>query len=263
MFWEAVGQSLVDQLTKHISIVQPLSFIKHGFRQGRSTVANLLACDAPIASHLDKGDPLDIIFLEYQRAFDKKPRDLMLDSLYKLNIHPTIIALFASFFSGCTFQVVVDEVESEPTDVKSEVIKGLVLTPVCFCIFLDPLPQAVIELTGPDSYEFADDFKFVAGASPREHHQAQSVVNLLIGWSKDHKMPSSLNKSSVLHYGNNNPILQNIFDGHLLPIISQFKDQGVLRSERVTYRDHKVANYVAQHCTPFELGSQPYYGQPS
>ena len=94
------------------------------------------------------------------------------------------------------------------------------------------------ELTGPDSYAVADDFKFVTGTSPREHYQAQSVVNLVNGWSKDHRMPLSLNKSSVLHCGNNNPILQYILDGHPLPVLSQFKDLGVLRSERTTYCGH-------------------------
>ena len=166
---------MVDQLTKHISIVKPLSRIQHDFRQDRSIVANLLACDATFARHLDKSDPFDIKSFDYQKAFDKIPYDLMFDLLYKLNIHPTTLAWFASFFSGRTFQVVVDGVASKPTDVTSGAIKGSVLSPVCFCIFLDLLLQAVSELTGPVSYGFADNFKFVTGTSPSEHQQ----LNLL------------------------------------------------------------------------------------
>ena len=145
-FGKLLEKVVVDQLTKHISIVQPLSRIHHGFRQGRSTAANLLACDATIARHLDKGDPFVIIFFDYQRVFDKVSHDLMLDSLYKLNIHPTTLAWFASFFSGRTFQVLVGGVASKSTDVTSGIIQGTVLSPVCFCIFLDPLLQAVSKL---------------------------------------------------------------------------------------------------------------------
>ena len=94
------------------------------------------------------------------------------------------------------------------------------------------------ELTGPDSYAFADDFEFVTCTSPREHHQAQSFVNLVNGWSKDHKMPLLFDKNGVLHCGNNNPIMQYILDGNPLPVMSQFKDLGVLRTERAIYRDH-------------------------
>ena len=117
---------MVDQLTKHISIEQPLSLIQQGFRQGRSAVANLLACDTTIAKHLDKGDFFDLISFDYQQVFDKVPHDLMFDSLYKLNIHPTTLAWFASFFSGRSFQVVVDGATSKPTDITSGVIHGSV-----------------------------------------------------------------------------------------------------------------------------------------
>ena len=164
--------------------------------------------------------------------------DLILDSLHKLNIHPTTLLWFASFFSGLNFQVVVDGVASKPTNLTSEIIQGSVLSPVCLCIFLHPLLQAVNELTDPDSYSFTDDCKFVTGTSPKEHHQAQPVVNLVNGWSKNHRMPLSLNKSGVSHCGNYNSILQYVLGDHPLPLRSQFKDLSVLRTERATCRDH-------------------------
>ena len=180
-FEKLLEKVVVDQLTKHFSIGKPLSRIHHGFRQDCSIVANLFACDTTIANH-DKGDPLDLIYFACQRTFDKVPHDYMLDSLYKLNIHPTTLGWFASFFSVRIFQVVVDGVASEPTDVSSVVIYTRIrLSPVCFCIFLYPLLQAASELTGPDNYTFPDYFKFVTSTSPREHHIAQSVVNLVNG----------------------------------------------------------------------------------
>ena len=51
-------------------------------------------------------------------------------------------------------------------------------------------------------------------------------------------MPFSLNKNGVLHCDNNNPILQYILNSYPLPIMSQFKDLGVLKFERATYLDH-------------------------
>ena len=110
-------------------------------------------------------------------------------------------------------------------------IQGLVLSAVCLCIFLDSLLQAVSELTGPNSYAFADDFKFVTGTSPREHRQAQSAVNLDNDWSKNYRMLLSLNKRGAVHCGNNNPIMQYFLYGHRLPVMSQFKALGVLSIE--------------------------------
>ena len=69
-FRNLLEKVVVDQLTKHINVVKPLSRIQHDFRKGHSIVANLLACEATIASHLGKGDSFDIITFDYQRAFD-------------------------------------------------------------------------------------------------------------------------------------------------------------------------------------------------
>ena len=60
----------------------------------------------------------------------------------------------------------------------------------------------------------------------------------------------SLDKSGVLHCGNYNQILQYITDGYPLPVMSHFKDLGVLRSERATYGDHTniVAAQISKLC---------------
>ena len=238
-FGKQLAKVVVDQLTKHVSIAKPLSRIQHGFRRGCSTVVNLLACDATIARHLDKGNPFDIKSFDYQRAFDKVPHNLKPDSLYKLNICPTTLAWFVSFFSERTFQDVVDGVASKPTDVTSGVMQESVLSPVNFCIFLDPLLQAVSELTGPD---VVMPLLTILNLLQAPHQENIAKLNLLLdlvnGWSKDHRMPLSLNKSGVLYCGNNNPALQYILDGHPLAVMSHFKDLGVLRSKRTTYCDH-------------------------
>ena len=99
----------------------------------------------------------------------------MLDSLYKLNIHPTTLAWFTSFFNRRTFRVVADGVAPKSTDVTSGVIQGSVLSPVCFCIFLDQLLQAMSEFTGPDSYAFAGDLNLLQVS----HQENITKLNLL------------------------------------------------------------------------------------
>ena len=112
-------------------------------------------------------------------------------------------------------------------------------------MYLFRFDTTVSELTGPDSYTFADDFIFVTGTSPRDHQQSQYVASLVNGGSKDNKMPLSLNKkvrciAAMI-------ILQYILNGQPLPVMSQFNDLGVLRSEGTTCRDH--INIVAPQCS--------------
>ena len=114
----------------------------------------------------------------------------------------------------------------------------------CFCVFIDPLLQGIVNLLDPDCLAFADDFKFVSGTFPTQHMKSQAVVDFIGVWSATHHMLLSLNKSGELHYGKNNPYLSYVLNGHTLPTIDQFKDLGILRTINTSYSDH-IAHIVA------------------
>ena len=45
---------------------------QHGFRNKRSCRANLLAFMEKVAEYLDSGEPVDLIYLDFQKPFDKR-----------------------------------------------------------------------------------------------------------------------------------------------------------------------------------------------
>src|SRR6266516_6868258 len=46
---------------------------QHGFMKGGSCLSNLLISNDSIVSMMDRGSPVDIIYLDFQKAFDKVP----------------------------------------------------------------------------------------------------------------------------------------------------------------------------------------------
>jgi ribonuclease P/MRP protein subunit RPP40 len=94
------------------------------------------------------------------------------------------------------------------------------------------------------SFAYADDLKFVAGASSVGCHLAQAVINLVCQWSKSHHMPLSLDKCNVMHCGKDNPRMMYILGDQPVTCVAQFKDLGVLRIPDSTYSDH-VRSVVA------------------
>src|SRR3989442_7944668 len=46
---------------------------QHGFMKGGSCLRNLLVCQDSIISTIDGGFPVDVIYLDFQKAFDKVP----------------------------------------------------------------------------------------------------------------------------------------------------------------------------------------------
>ena len=58
--------------TQHINQTQ------HGFLKGRSCLTNLLDFMEHISKWADDGSPVDIIYLDFQKAFDKVPHQRLL-----------------------------------------------------------------------------------------------------------------------------------------------------------------------------------------
>ena len=59
---------------------------QYGFRQGRSTVTNLLVCDARIADFLNSNLPSDLITFDFSYAFDKVDHKILSDKLKSAGI---------------------------------------------------------------------------------------------------------------------------------------------------------------------------------
>ena len=54
---------------------------QHGFMQEKSCLTNLLTTLEDITSCLDEGDPVDVIFLDYAKAFDSVPHKRLVRKL--------------------------------------------------------------------------------------------------------------------------------------------------------------------------------------
>ena len=59
---------------------------QHGFRRNRSCLSNLLEFMEMVRERLDGGEQVDIIFLDFKKAFDKVPHKRLLLKLEALGI---------------------------------------------------------------------------------------------------------------------------------------------------------------------------------
>ena len=54
---------------------------QHGFVRNRSCLTNLLVFVEEVANYIDRGYPMDVIYLDFQKAFDKVPHKRLLMKL--------------------------------------------------------------------------------------------------------------------------------------------------------------------------------------
>ena len=69
---------IVDQIIHHIKANHLDCPEQHGFKSGRSTVTNLLEALNVWTEALMHGLPVDVIFLDYAKAFDTVPHERLL-----------------------------------------------------------------------------------------------------------------------------------------------------------------------------------------
>ena len=107
-----------------------------GFVPNRSTVTNLLQCDALIANYLNDNVPCDVFLLDFARAFDKVEHQILIEKLSGLNITGGLLLWIENFLQNRSQCVIYDGAISLPKPVRSGVIQGSVIGPTLFLGFM-------------------------------------------------------------------------------------------------------------------------------
>ena len=72
-----IRDHMMDFLIKH-KLINPS---QHGFLKAKSCLTNLLCFLEEITKWVDDGSPVDVIYLDFQKAFDKVPHQRLISKL--------------------------------------------------------------------------------------------------------------------------------------------------------------------------------------
>ena len=62
-----------DNVVEHLNEYKVINGSQHGFTRGRSCLTNLLGFFEEVYERIDEGKPVDVIYLDFAKAFDKVP----------------------------------------------------------------------------------------------------------------------------------------------------------------------------------------------
>jgi hypothetical protein len=88
-----IMESLIrDQLVLHLANNQLLRTSQHGFMSGRSTLTNLLEYLEVLTKLVDDGHSVDILYLDFAKAFNKVTHQRLIDKCRGLGVGGNVLA---------------------------------------------------------------------------------------------------------------------------------------------------------------------------
>ena len=228
-----------SNIMQHFDRHRVLNDNQHGFRKRRSCETQLISTIQDIASSVAKGKQVDVILLDFAKAFDKVPHERLLRKLENYGVRDSTKRWIRSFLSHRSQQVVLDGVKSEPADVLSGVPQGTVLGPLLFLAFINDLPNSV---KSSQSKLFADDsllFKVIENTADSD--LLQQDLSALESWEETWQMSFNPSKCTVLRIAPpNKKTIQTsyILHGHTLEIEEHTKYLGVTLPNSLQWDQH-------------------------
>ena len=166
-----------DAVVNHLEENNLLRLSQHGFMKKRSCLSNLLEFLENITDLIDKGLPVDVAYLDFQKAFDKVPHQRLKLKLMSHGIRGDVVDWISDWLKNRRQRVVINGERSEWNKVISGVPQGSVLGPVLFLVYVNDVDIAV---TGK-IIKFADDTKLYRSVETVEEslNLQQDLDNIL------------------------------------------------------------------------------------
>ena len=112
---------------------------QHGFSPGFSCESQVIAVCQDIADSLDDGDKIDVVIVDFSKAFDLVSHGRLLTKIAKSGVDSRLVVWIREFLLGRTQRVGVGGQLSEEVRVTSGVLQGSLLGPLLFLAYVNDI----------------------------------------------------------------------------------------------------------------------------
>ena len=209
-----------------------------GFLKNHSSIQQLLCFLNSVSSALDSKAQMDVIYLDFNKAFDSVSHGGLLLKLRLLGINGNVWKWILNYLSNRQQLVSINGVRSTVLTVTSGVPQGSILGPLFFLVFINDLPDYV---THSQVHLFADDtkcskvIKYIDDVSI-----LQDDINCLLSWSVEWLLRFNDSKCIHMRFCSSKPSHDSSFNmsGTLITTSTSHKDLGIVLQENLKFDAH-------------------------
>ncbi|XP_045538980.1 uncharacterized protein LOC123722157 [Papilio machaon] len=137
-------------------IKQGISENQHGFLKSRSTTSNLAIFSDDVFNGMEHSGQVDVIYTDFEKAFDRVDHAILLYKLNKLGIHGDLLRWIQSYLKNRSQAVTIGGHRSNYIEIPSGVPQGSHLGPLFYCAYLYDIDKC---LQNAKHLMYADDTK--------------------------------------------------------------------------------------------------------
>ena len=191
------------RLITHLEMNNLIGDSQHGFRNKRICLTSLLDFFTQVIDtyDTDNNKALNIVYLDFRKAFDKVPHEILILKVIAHGIHGDAARWIRNWLAGHRQRVCSNQSYSNWAPVTSSVPQSSVLGLLLFLIYINDLDTNIVRKTS----KFADETKLCQrGRNPNDTMELQEDINKLVEWAIKWKINFNVDKCSVMHIGHNN-----------------------------------------------------------
>ena len=224
-----------DQVYQYLTANNLLVHNQHGFISGKSCLTHLLHAMNHWTTSLDQNIPVDILYLDFQKAFDSVPHYHLFVKLDAYGIRGKLLDWIKFFLVNRCQKVVLNGVSSNWSTVHSGVPQGSVLGPLLFIIYVNDIPSHI----DSQILMFADDTKIFREIKTRaDFTQFQKDIDYLLAWSVKWQLKFNISKCYILHLGPSHSYRDYYLDGNRITVSDTIRDLGVMVDSSLKFHSH-------------------------
>ena len=241
-------------------LVKGMSENQHGFLQKRSTITNLSSFTDYVLKSMDGGGQVDVIYTDYEKAFDRVDHCILINKLQVLGIHGDLLRWIQSYLANRSQAVVVGGHRSDYIKVPSGVPQGSHLGPLLFNAYLFDISQCFKHAR---YLMYADDKKiFLKINNIGDCDALQHDLNNLTIYYRNNNINLNISKCQSISFTRKRKPITYTYSFYDVPIpkIDVIRDLGVILDSKFTMSNHidgivskafKNLGFVLRTCKPF------------
>ena len=210
---------------------------QHAFRKGHSCESQLINVIHDWATSIDNRQQTDIFILDFEKAFDTVPHELLKSKLHGYGVNKSTMNWIDSFLSDRQQSVVVNGAASSKEAVASGVPQGTVLGPILFLVHINDIADSVTS----EIRLFADDCVCYREINdPSDCQRLQEDIDKLGDWADRWGMRFQPVKCNMMQLSRKRSSIKNKYTlkGTELILLDSIKYLGVNITNKLHWGKH-------------------------